>query len=189
MTSHLQKSCLTGRRRCVDTYETVSGSRKDIGIRLGTARRRILHWVSAHAIPATDMIETKGNSPFQAFLDKTSPKRWAMPIFHTTDAFSFRNMVERRAILPSECPVFKEEHLVYFFYGRPSYRKNSSFAPSLSLASFPVSLVFDDCDINFHRVSHLTAGHLHRALSPIIFILQCRSIVLRWPTISQGLMD
>jgi hypothetical protein len=67
----------------------------------------------------------------------TSPLAWC----HSTDAFAFRAIMEQGRFTPTLCPVFKES-LLYFFYGRPAYKKNEVESIGGSARS-PVIFVFN----------------------------------------------
>src|SRR5260221_12961876 len=45
-----------------------------------------------------------------------------LPFFHSCDAVSFRSILLAKKILPTKCAVFKNEKLLYLFYGRPAYK-------------------------------------------------------------------
>jgi hypothetical protein len=65
-----------------------------------------------------------------------------MPSAHTTDGFSFRQVLRDKALKPSICAPF-DEPLLYFFYGRPSYRVLKNFGPT-SLSCFSTAcFIFD----------------------------------------------
>lgn len=82
------------------------------------------------------------NSPnkFTEFINRFEPSLPAMPLIHTTDAYRFsRHILKKRLIEPQPCEIF-EEDLLYFFYGRPSYRVNSNQKKSFS-AAYPVGII------------------------------------------------
>lgn len=66
----------------------------------------------------------------------------SLPLIHGTDVYRFVNAMEDGKLRPRPCNVFVGELLLYFFYGRPSYRVNSS-EPATSLDHYlPVCLLF-----------------------------------------------
>lgn len=65
-----------------------------------------------------------------------------LPLVHTTDWYDFRSIRNSGEMNPVACPVYGED-LLYFFYGRPCYRKHLAMDP-VSLGSLHlVSLIFD----------------------------------------------
>jgi hypothetical protein len=43
----------------------------------------------------------------------------ALPLTHVTDGYSFRDIMQSEALVPSPCAIFGSD-LVYLFYGRPA---------------------------------------------------------------------
>ncbi len=75
-----------------------------------------------------------------------APALPVMPLFHTTDGFSFRAMCEDGRCKPQLCPVYNQD-LTYLYYGIPGYSPNSINIPN-SLSSLKlVTLIF-----NFNRL-------------------------------------
>jgi len=65
-----------------------------------------------------------------------------LPLLHTTDVYRFTNVLEDGQLEPRACPVFKGEPLLYFFYGRPSYRANPKEEATGLDHYLPVCLLF-----------------------------------------------
>ena len=65
-----------------------------------------------------------------------------LPLTHTTDVYRFVNALEDGMLVPPGCTVFKGEPLLYFFYGRPSYRVNSDEAPTSLDHYLPICFLF-----------------------------------------------
>jgi hypothetical protein len=63
-----------------------------------------------------------------------------LPLTHVTDAFDLRDIIAGGKLDPKKCPVFKKP-LLYFFLGRPAYRKNDEMPASSLVAYFPVAFV------------------------------------------------
>ena len=60
-----------------------------------------------------------------------------LPLIHTTDAYSFRSIIDNGMVLsPRLCQVFREE-ILYLFYGKSGYSRKRQGSSSL-LAFFPV---------------------------------------------------
>jgi hypothetical protein len=64
------------------------------------------------------------------------------PLVHSTDVYRFRNALDENALNPRPCAVFDGEPLIYFFYGRPSYRVNSTQDAASLDHYLPVCLLF-----------------------------------------------
>lgn len=75
-------------------------------------------------------------------ISKQAEAKPLLPLVHNTDAFSFVNALEDGALVPKDCDVFKGEPLLYFFYGRPSYRVNSKEPPTSLDHYLPVCILF-----------------------------------------------
>lgn len=59
----------------------------------------------------------------EEFLKKNSVHASAeLPLVHTTPAHSLREIIANKSLLPTKCPVFTGEELLYLFYGKPSYK-------------------------------------------------------------------
>lgn len=66
----------------------------------------------------------------------------ALPFAHTCDSYTFRDVLDTNQLEPSPCQVYTGENLLYFFYGRPAYKK--ILGESVSMESFwPVTLLID----------------------------------------------
>lgn len=56
------------------------------------------------------------------WLQKVKPYPKSLAWCHTTDAYRLRSIIETGLFTPNHCRVF-DENLLYFFYGRPAFRK------------------------------------------------------------------
>lgn len=93
-----------------------------------------------------------GNARFGKYVAAGSEVEPAMPLTHVTDVYEFREIAELEKLVPKPCDVFLRR-LLYFFYGRPAYRKNQD-APSSSIIDyFPVCFVFSP-DMNAPRFKY-----------------------------------
>lgn len=72
------------------------------------------------------------------WLRTQTPTSPSLSYCHTTDMWRFRSIVELGYLSPVRCKVF-EEDLVYFFYGRPAYRREAD--PIVTSPKAPVVLV------------------------------------------------
>jgi hypothetical protein len=80
---------------------------------------------------------------FAEFIDAVNPMEPILPVTHVTDAYIVQKLTQSNSLLPSNCPVF-DEPLLYFFYGRPSYRANSNSSNTSSTFMAPVCLIFNN---------------------------------------------
>src|ERR1044071_6887776 len=65
-----------------------------------------------------------------------------LPLVHTTDLYHFRDIRNSAELQPSDCEVYEGEKLLYFFYGRPSYRPHAQRETITAKALLPICLVF-----------------------------------------------
>ncbi len=52
-----------------------------------------------------------------------------LPLVHTCEAILLKKILREKALRTSKCNVFKGEDLLYFFVGRPAYKKESVLEP------------------------------------------------------------
>lgn len=86
-------------------------------------------------------VSVGGASPLWKWLSTVDPVAKRLAWCHTTDAFRLRKIIAEGAFSPSHCDVFDED-LLYFFYGRPAFRRGNqskfdSELVNLSLARPP----------------------------------------------------
>lgn len=65
-----------------------------------------------------------------------------LPLVHSTDAYTFANILKEECLAPAKCDVFNGEVLTYFFYGRPAYRPAGDEKPLTLQHYCPVVLIF-----------------------------------------------
>ena len=78
----------------------------------------------------------------RALVAKQAEAKPPLPYVHTTDVYRFINALDDGLLVPRPCTVFVGEPLLYFFYGRPSYRVNANELPSALSHYLPVCLLF-----------------------------------------------
>jgi len=64
-----------------------------------------------------------------------------LPVFHNSDAYSFRSILKGRTIELNLCSVLKKD-LTYVFYGKPSYRKQLGNSTS-NYSKFPICFILN----------------------------------------------
>ncbi|MDB4353948.1 hypothetical protein N9Z02_01450 [Akkermansiaceae bacterium] len=68
----------------------------------------------------------------------------ALPLAHSCDAYFFVQIATLAELSASDCSVYLGEQLLYFFYGKPSYRTQSAGSNAVSLSAFwPVCVLVD----------------------------------------------
>jgi hypothetical protein len=65
-----------------------------------------------------------GNALTRFIDNRRAPQLPELPSVHVTDGYTFRKILETKKLVPTPCRVFKTERLLYFFYGKPSYRSS-----------------------------------------------------------------
>jgi hypothetical protein len=82
-----------------------------------------------------------------------------LPYTHVTDGYAFRGITKSDTLSPEKGSFFNNESLLYLFYGRPAYRKNSN-EPSVSITSFaPICfLIRPDADLSPLRIFPFDSG-------------------------------
>jgi hypothetical protein len=64
-----------------------------------------------------------------------------LPLVHGSDAFKFLDAIDDKELRPQQCDVFPGESLLYFFYGRPSYRANGDAEPTSLSHYLPILFI------------------------------------------------
>jgi hypothetical protein len=83
-----------------------------------------------------------------------------LPYFHSCSGKAFRSILASGKIEKRKCPVFDEE-LIYFFYGKPSYRLPDAGTNTRDTSRFPICFVLSDLeDANIKRVFPFDTGAL-----------------------------
>ncbi len=98
------------------------------------------------------------NYNFRDFFSEVNSSLTELPACHTTDGFRAREIMKSSRIEPKECNVFKGEKLLYFFYGRPSFRL-SDIQNATSLNSYwPVTFLFRSDIVSPKRIFPFDTG-------------------------------
>jgi hypothetical protein len=77
-----------------------------------------------------------------------APCEGKLPLVHSTDLYCFRDIRQSGKLEPTKCDVYREERLLYFFYGRPSYRPHLRKGTVTASAFLPICLVMSRTIIN-----------------------------------------
>ncbi|RYY28727.1 MAG: hypothetical protein EOP62_02410 [Sphingomonadales bacterium] len=83
-----------------------------------------------------------GKSRLRAFVDAGLEALPRLPMVHSTDCYSFADVLAGGTLQPQNCPVFTGEQLTYLFYGRPAFRPNIGAEPTSLTHFFPVCIIF-----------------------------------------------
>ncbi|MEE8059094.1 MAG: hypothetical protein V3T17_14845 [Pseudomonadales bacterium] len=118
---------------------------------------------------------------FSKFLN-SSARQKCMPLLHTCDGYAFREVVEQKKLKTSPCNVYKGESLLYFFYGRPSYRTSRNIGPVSHEAFMPVVILLSpDAVRSPKRIAPFDTGafdsmlfeaHMHPEMDRDDFLLE-----------------
>ena len=80
-----------------------------------------------------------------------------LPLLHTCDAYTFRNILEELSLKPTKCDVFNTE-LLYTYYGLPSYRVKLNKATN-NPAHYMICFILNSKDSdNFAKVYPFDSG-------------------------------
>lgn len=106
---------------------------------------------------------------FWDFINNAIPDLGKLPLIHNTDLFYFREIRTKGRLLPTECPVY-DEQLLYFFYGRPSYRPHAKLETVTANAFLPICLVMSRTILNkaMRMVAFDTGAFSNRMMHPPI---------------------
>jgi len=81
-----------------------------------------------------------------------------LPFFHSCDAFYLTSILEQKKLAPAQCTVFKNEKLLYLFYGRPAYKSSIKEVAGLH-SLLPVSFILNANAINkIKRIAPFDTG-------------------------------
>ncbi|GAA3099817.1 hypothetical protein GCM10010520_51560 [Rhizobium viscosum] len=84
----------------------------------------------------------EGKDRLKTLVAQSQPASPQLPLVHSTDVYALGDALVKGDLVPESCDVFLGEHLIYTFYGRPSYRPNTD-EPAASLEHYlPVCLIF-----------------------------------------------
>lgn len=104
----------------------------------------------------------------------TDPSKLStLPLLHSCDGYSTRNIINDKELKTTECPVFKEE-LLYFFYGKPAYPVSEKVAGNRTdIEYLPVCFIVPSDKVMPYRVFPFDTGafagklyskHLHHKM-------------------------
>lgn len=80
-----------------------------------------------------------------------------LPLLHTCDAYSLRNILESMTLIPKKCDVFSID-LLYTYYGLPSYRPHIEKATT-NPAYYMICLILESDQFNdFHKIFPFDSG-------------------------------
>lgn len=91
-----------------------------------------------------------------------------LPFYHTCKGKNFRSIFRNKALVPTLCAEFGEL-LLYFFYGKPTYRVSGEATTSRDVGRFPVSFIANlNPSNNIPRVFPFDTGALiHKVLKDV----------------------
>ena len=83
----------------------------------------------------------KKKSRFQEFIEEHDSTKKKLPFLHISNGYNFDKIAVGDLLKPQDCKVFKEK-LLYFFYGRPSYKTKQTLNERLAY-DWPVVFLFN----------------------------------------------
>jgi hypothetical protein len=118
---------------------------------------------------------------FSRFVDTAMNPPGDLPLCHTCDGYSFRDIAEQSTLNPTPCNVFTGENLLYFFYGRPAYRTTREQNALIHPAFMPVVILLKPDSLkSITRIAPFDTGafenkkfdeHLHSKMKKEDFLL------------------
>jgi hypothetical protein len=104
-----------------------------------------------------------GRTRFRELISEALEAQPILPLVHGSDAFKFLNAIEDGELRPQPCDVFIGESLLYFFYGRPSYRANGDAEPTSLAHYLPILLILKaNLARNVRRMFPFDSGAFNR---------------------------
>ncbi len=101
---------------------------------------------------------------FDDKLQGSAPISPLLPFFHSCDAFNLRSILEKKELLVTRCKVFKDEELLYLFYGKPAYKSHHTESTKLN-AFLPVCFILDiDHIFDIKRIIPFDSGAFKKGL-------------------------
>lgn len=102
------------------------------------------------------------NGQFRDFIHGATPLSGRLGLTHVTDCARLSGLVASQKLEPRLCDVFGE-HLVYLFYGRPSYRRAWDAGATSNLDYARICLVLrDQVAAKAHRILPFDSGGFKR---------------------------
>ncbi|WP_124430046.1 hypothetical protein [Pseudomonas sp. R2-37-08W] len=108
---------------------------------------------------------------FRSVIEKVTELPPILPLVHTCDCHTLREIISSKIIKPTLCPVFNEK-LVYYFYGRPSYRLSDKGLTFNTSSVYPACLIIQPEEVkSITRIFPFDSGayaaglysnHLHK---------------------------
>lgn len=104
------------------------------------------------------------SSSFRKAIGASEAATGSLPLTHITDGYRFRSVIQTNSLDPTYCRVY-EKPLLYFFYGRPSYRANQQAQSSSIEAYAPICFIIDPIfDFEIAGIYPFDSGAFHRQL-------------------------
>jgi hypothetical protein len=87
----------------------------------------------------------------------------SLPLMHTTSVPRFEGIGDEDRLRPQKCNIYTKESLIYFFYGKPSFRPRGEDTTHRNMIQFaPVCLVLkSDVGLSPKRVLPFDSGAYH----------------------------
>lgn len=116
-----------------------------------------------------------GRTRFRELVAGALEAKPTLPLVHGSDAYKFSNALADGELKPHACDTFNGEPLLYFFYGRPSYRANAEAEPTSLTHYMPILFILKtDLASGARRIFPFDSGafsrgfystHLHQQMT------------------------
>jgi hypothetical protein len=93
------------------------------------------------ANPERVLSEDDMATDFWSLLKDIEADSGTLPLVHTTDVAYFKAIREKGRLEPTARPDYNNEQLLFLFYGRPSYRVNSTISTLEAKAFAPICII------------------------------------------------
>jgi hypothetical protein len=111
-------------------------------------------------VPMKPRAARAARGDFAAIVRAAPKSAVSLPLTHVTDGYSFRDIMQSEALVPSHCNIFGGE-LVYLFYGRPAYRAAAELESNGSDAYWPICFVMEPGATAATRIYPFDSGAFH----------------------------
>lgn len=110
--------------------------------------------------PAAREVQRTPRRDFAQAVRNAQASPQALPLTHLTDGYHLRSITEGGHLEPSQCHVFGEP-LLYFFYGRPAYRVAANLPSNGFEAYWPICFLMRPAAVSTKRIYPFDSGAFH----------------------------
>ena len=80
---------------------------------------------------------------FNEIIDKSDEIKPYLPLVHTCDGYTFRDVIKTMILNVTKCDTFTDEKLLYTYYGKPTYRTSKETDADSFRYNLPVVMILD----------------------------------------------